>query len=98
MKPKPFYRFEELFAYLLQYQAHKNKALSFGELDFLSGDSTQPLSLNFISHKKTWHVPLTNFECHRMFLTMLDKSKYKDCNNHIFTDINPEEKYKIKSA
>ena len=29
---------------------------------------------------------------------MLDKTKYKDCNNHIFTDINPEEKYKNKKT
>ena len=54
---------------------------------------SQPIGLNVVSHKKIWHVTLANFECGKLFGSMLDKNKFQDCNQFIFSDPNPEQKF-----
>jgi len=51
------------------------------------------MALNIVSHKKIWHMTLGNFECGKLFNSFLDKQKFKECNNYIFIDPNPEKKF-----
>ena len=38
-------------------------------------------------------MTLANFECGKLFGSMLDKNKFQDCNLFIFSDPNPEQKF-----
>ena len=69
--PKPTFTYEDLFQPLDDFIKEKGKAPSIHELDFLKGDNIQPISLNFISNKRVFHVPLTTeYSCGKMFATL----------------------------
>lgn len=63
-----------------------------GDLHSLTGQLTQPMSLNFVSHSVTWHITLADIACGKLITTMLDQEKSKGCNNFMFENPNPEAK------
>ena len=91
-KPKPNYSFHELFAYMLQFHKMGGKYPTLNDLDcFAGGEMVQPISLNIVSKRKIWHQTLQEFECSKLYNTMMDKNKSNGCNDHIFEEINPEQ-------
>ena len=54
----------------------------------------QPISLNIVSKRKIWHQTLKEIECMKLYSSFLDKSKFLECNDFIFEEINPELKEK----
>ena len=61
---------------------------------FSGGEMVQPISLNIVSKRKIWHQTLKEIECMKLYSSFLDKSKFLECNDFIFEEINPELKEK----
>jgi hypothetical protein len=74
------------------YRAHFKKNPTINELDVQKGNMTQPISLNVVSTKLTWHITVAPIESGKLIGAFLDKNKSQDCNNWIFEDPNPETK------
>ena len=68
----PTYTYDDLFGELEEHIKTNEKAPSIHELDFLRGDTIQPISLNVLQNKRVYHVPLSQeFTCGKFFKTII---------------------------
>ena len=84
----------EVFHTLLMYRKHFKKYPNMNEMDALKGELVQPISLNIVSNKLVWHIPLANHSIGKLISAFIDQSLYKDCNNYMFEDPNPEKQFR----
>lgn len=88
--PRPHYQYIEVFQRLLLYRQYQGKFPSISELDSFKGSEIQPISLNFVSQKMSWHIPLNETESGQLINTFMDQKLSGGCNNYMFNDPNPE--------
>lgn len=71
-QPRAHFPFQQVFANLLRYRQYQKEYPAINLLDAQKGQCSQPIALNIVSNKASWHLPLKANPAKGIIGTILD--------------------------